>query len=97
MIECRATVLQFSTPMKEIEAAVRDGRFHYNGDRVLTWMFSNVTCHQDAKENIYPRKERAENKIDGVVALIMAMNRAMAAGDEYDLNAFLDRDVCLRF
>lgn len=97
MIECRATVLQFSTPMKEIEAAVRDGRFHYNGDRVLTWMFSNVTCHQDAKENIFPRKERVENKIDGVVALIMAMNRAMAAGEEYDLNAFLDRDVCLRF
>ena len=83
--------------MKEIEAAVRDGRFHYNGDRVLTWMFSNVTCHQDAKENIFPRKERVENKIDGVVALIMAMNRAMAAGEEYDLNAFLDRDVCLRF
>lgn len=97
MIECRATVLQFSSPMKEIEAAVRDGRFHYNGDRVLTWMFSNVTCHQDTKENIYPRKERAENKIDGVVALIMAMNRAMAAGEEYNLSEFLDRDVCLRF
>lgn len=97
MIECRATVLQFSSPMKEIEAAVRDGRFHYNGDRVLTWMFSNVTCHQDAKDNIFPRKERVENKIDGVVALIMAMNRAMAIEEEYDLNEFLERDVCLRF
>lgn len=97
MIECRATVLQFSAPMKEVEAAIRDGRFHYNGDRVLTWMFSNVTCHQDAKENIYPRKERPENKIDGVVALIMAMSRAMTAGDEYNLSEFLERDVCLRF
>ena len=97
MIECRATVMQFSAPMKEVEAAVRDGRFHYNGDRVLTWMFSNVTCHQDAKENIYPRKERPENKIDGVVALIMAMSRAMLSGEEYNLSEFLDRDICLRF
>lgn len=97
MIECRATVLQFSAPMKEIEAAVKDGRFHYNGDRVLTWMFSNVTCHQDAKDNIYPRKERVENKIDGVVALIMAMNRAMVDDEVYDLDEFLERDVVLRF
>jgi phage terminase large subunit-like protein len=32
----------------------------------------------DAKDNIYPRKERPENKIDGPVALIMAVGRAMA-------------------
>ena len=34
-------------------------------------------CHIDAKENIYPRKEKPENKIDGIVALIMAMNQAI--------------------
>jgi phage terminase large subunit-like protein len=43
----------------------------------MTWMVSNVVCHVDAKENIYPRKERPENKIDGVVALICALGRAM--------------------
>ena len=40
-------------------------------------MVSNVVCHRDAKDNIYPRKERYENKIDGVVAAIMALARAM--------------------
>lgn len=72
-LEYRNTVSNFSAPMKEIDALVRAGRFHYDGDPVLTWMVSNVVCHMDAKENIYPRKERPENKIDGVVALIMAM------------------------
>ena len=44
---------------------------------VLAWMMSNVVCHMDVKENIYPRKEQAANKIDGAVALIMALSRAM--------------------
>jgi phage terminase large subunit-like protein len=40
-------------------------------------MASNVVARLDAKDNIYPRKERPENKIDGIVALIMALSRAM--------------------
>ena len=47
----------------------------------MAWMVSNVVAHLDAKDNIYPRKERAENKIDGVVALIMALSRAIKPGD----------------
>lgn len=78
MVELRPTVLNFSEPMKELEKLVLSGRFHHDGDPVLTWMVSNVVCHTDAKDNIYPRKERPENKIDGVVALIMALNRALA-------------------
>lgn len=75
--EYRQTVQNMSGPMKELEALVLQGRFHHDGCPVLTWMVSNVVCHVDAKENIYPRKERPENKIDGVVALIMALGRAM--------------------
>jgi phage terminase large subunit-like protein len=41
-------------------------------------MMSNVVCHRDQKDNIYPRKERPENKIDGVVALLIAVNRYLA-------------------
>ena len=78
MVEMRPTVLNFSEPMKQLEALVLQGRLHHNGDPVLTWMMSNVVAHMDAKDNIYPRKERPENKIDGVVALIMAIGRALA-------------------
>jgi phage terminase large subunit-like protein len=78
MVEMRPTVLNFSEPMKQLEALVLKKRLRHNGDPVLAWMVSNVVCHLDAKDNIYPRKERPENKIDGVVALIMALGRAMA-------------------
>lgn len=76
MIETRATVQNFSEPMKLLEAAIYSGEFHYDGCPLLTWMFSNVVAHYDKKENIYPNKTRNENKIDGVVALIMSMNAA---------------------
>ncbi len=78
MVEIRPTVPNFSAPMKQIETLVLSGRWHYDGDPIMEWMFSNVVAFTDAKDNIYPRKERPENKIDIVVALIMAMARAMA-------------------
>jgi len=78
MVEYRNTVANFSAPMKELDALVRSGRLHHDGDPVLEWMVSNVVCHLDAKDNIYPRKETAANKIDGVVAAITALGRAIA-------------------
>lgn len=80
MVELRPTVANFSEPMKSLEALVLSGRFHFDGDPVLTWMVSNVVCHRDAKDNVYPRKERPDAKIDGVVALLMALSRAMIGG-----------------
>ncbi len=81
MVEMRPTVLNFSEPMKQLEALVLQRRLVHNGDPILSWMISNVVCHRDAKDNIYPRKEREENKIDGVVALIMALGRMMTQTD----------------
>jgi len=77
MIEVRPTVLNFSEPMKTLEALVLQGKLIHDGDPVLGWMASNVVAHLDAKDNIYPRKERPENKIDGIVALIMGLSRVM--------------------
>jgi len=77
MIEVRPTVLNFSEPMKTLEALVLQHKLIHDGDPVLGWMASNVVAHLDAKDNIYPRKERPENKIDGIVALIMALARAL--------------------
>jgi phage terminase large subunit-like protein len=75
MVELRQIVQHFSPAMKEIDALVRSGRYRHTGCPVMTWCVSNVVCHTDAKDNIYPRKERPENKIDGVVAEIMAVSR----------------------
>jgi phage terminase large subunit-like protein len=77
VVEVRQTVANFSAPMKELQALIMSQRFHHDGDPVMTWMMSNVVCHRDAKDNIYPRKERDENKIDGPIAAIMALARLM--------------------
>lgn len=84
MVEIRPTVLNFSEPMKELEKLVLQGRFHHDGDPVLSWMISNVVCHMDAKDNIYPRKEKNENKIDGVIALLMCLSRELVDPLEND-------------
>ena len=76
MVEYRNTVQKISEPMKTLEALVQDGRIEHNGDPVMRWMMGNVVAKLDAKDNIFPRKERYENKIDGVVALIMAVGLA---------------------
>lgn len=89
MVECRPTVLTFSEPMKLLEAAVTAGNFEYDGDPVYTWMMGNVVAKLDAKDNIYPNKDRPENKIDGVVATLMAMNRMVAQPKTPDFTAGL--------
>lgn len=97
MVEVRPTVLNFSEPMKQLEALILQKRLHHNGDPVMGWMMSNVVAHMDAKDNIYPRKERPENKIDGVVALIMALSRAIQLNEEPgDLDGFLGAPLNLK-
>lgn len=78
MVEYRQTVQNMSEPMKMLEALVLQRKLTHNANPMMTWMISNVVCHRDAKDNIYPRKERDENKIDGPVAAIMALGRFVA-------------------
>ena len=75
MIEVGQTVKNFSEPMKELEAMILRKEIVFSMDPVLTWMFGNVTARMDLKQNIFPNKEREENKIDGVISLIMCVNR----------------------
>lgn len=82
MVEYGATVKNFSQPMKELEALVLSGALRHDGNPVLTWEMSNVVAHTDRKDNIFPNKERAENKIDGPVAVIMALAREMVHREE---------------
>jgi len=65
-----------SEPMKEIEALVKEKKIMHDGNPVTSWMVANI-CVKNYKDNISPFKESDENKIDGGVALITAMSRAM--------------------
>jgi phage terminase large subunit-like protein len=85
MEECRMGVQNLSEPMKTSEALILAGRLHHSGDPCLTWQVGNVVGVEDAKKNIYPRKEKPENKIDAAVAMIMALRVALfAEGKTHD-------------
>jgi len=77
VIEFRSNTQNFSAPTRELEAAIRSARIRHDGNGPLAWCIGNVVGHTDARDNVYPRKARPENKIDAAVALIMAIGRAM--------------------
>jgi phage terminase large subunit-like protein len=77
VVEYRQNVANFSEPTKTLAALILDGRIHHNGDPALAWMMSNVVGHYDAKDNVYPRKEKPQDKIDGAIGLIMALGRIL--------------------
>jgi phage terminase large subunit-like protein len=77
-IEVPQRTQHLSEPMKWVQAMIADGRIHHTGDPVLSWALGNVTAQEDRNGNVFPRKERAERKIDPAVALIMAMGRALS-------------------
>lgn len=63
----------------QVENLVLEGRLKFDGNPVLTWMVSNLVVKiSKFNELRTPTKERAENKIDGVLAMLMALGRAMA-------------------
>ena len=96
MVEVRQTVQNISEPMKELEALVLQKKLAHGDCPILTWMASNVVAKLDVKDNIYPNKERPENKIDGIVGLIMALSRAIAGGEtSMDIDSFLMNPVVL--
>ncbi len=69
-----------SAPMKELEAAIESGRFHHDGNPIMTWCISNVIGKNlpGNDDVVRPIKQGNDNKIDGAVALIMAIGRAIA-------------------
>lgn len=77
VIEYRQTVQNMSEPMKQLDALIRAGKYHHDGNPVSAWCLSNVVAKTDAKDNVYPRKSRDENKIDGAIAKIMNLGRAI--------------------
>ncbi|MDT3718447.1 terminase large subunit [Pseudomonas oryzihabitans] len=82
-----------SDPMKELEAAIESGRFHHDGNPIMTWCIANVIGKTVPGNDdiVRPIKQGNDNKIDGAVALIMAVGRAMpAAAEPRSIDSFLD-------
>lgn len=71
-----------SPPSKELYKLLMEGSIIHGGNPVLKWMAQNVVMRQDPAGNIKPDKERSVEKIDGIVALIMGLDRCIRNGGE---------------
>ena len=88
------TVKTFSPAMRELEAALKSGRFQHDGNPILGWMVGNVVSNEDANRNVFPRKHTNAKKIDGAVALLMGISRAMVlAGVDNNDDDFYDNPI----
>ncbi len=84
LIERNLPITQFNQgtvtmngPCKEIERAILERQFHAGGDPILRWNFCNVRAEPDSGGNIKFAKNKSVGKIDGCVAVAMAIGRAL--------------------
>jgi len=77
MVEFRQGFLSMNEPTKELLRLIKGKQIRHGGNPVLRWMASNLAVRRDASDNLKPDKENSGDKIDGIVALVMALGRAV--------------------
>jgi phage terminase large subunit-like protein len=82
MVEMRQGPKTFNEPMKDLLVKIMSGQIRHGGHPVLRWNADNMVARKDANGNMAPDKEKATEKIDGMVALFMAWGRAMLRGGQ---------------
>lgn len=82
-----------SPASKEFEKLVLSGDMKHRGDPVLSWMVANTVIEQDPAGNIKPSKSKSSEKIDGVVATIMATDRALRAREVDESSIYEQRGI----
>ena len=70
-----------SAPTKEVEKLILGEQIIHNSNPVMNWMLSNIAIQEDPAGNLKPNKAKSKDKIDGVVALIMALGEMMIGED----------------
>lgn len=77
MVQMGQGFASMSAPMKEFEKLTLSRRLQHGNNPILTWNASNVVALEDPAGNIKPDKAKSRQKIDGIVAAIMALDGAM--------------------
>ena len=70
-----------ASPTKELLRLVLNGLLAHGGHPVLRWMADNLVVRQDAAGNVKPDKAKSREKIDGIVAGVMGLDRAIRHTD----------------
>jgi len=86
-----------SAPVKNLEILIRSGNLDHGGNELLRWMCSNIQIKKDPAENLKFDKAKSSDKIDGMVALAMAMGQYMIdRADEKDEDTIYgERDILI--
>lgn len=77
MVECRQGYKTLSEPSKDAMAKVASLKVEHMHHPVMRWCASNAVVTMDAAGNIKPDKEKAKDRIDGIVAWVMARSRSI--------------------
>lgn len=87
LVEIRQAPMFFTQPLIHVENLVLEKKLHFDGNPVFTWMVSNVEVQTSKFSGLkHPTKSRDENKIDGPVALFMALGRAMVGPEKAEVS-----------
>ena len=76
--------VSMTPPIREMEVMVKQKKLHHGGHTMLRWMASNIQIKLDEAFNIKFNKARSQDKIDGMVALAMAVGEWMTCNREGD-------------
>jgi len=87
MVQFRQGDVSMNTPTKELLRLVLTGDFVHLANPALRWMADNLVVREGPTGLLKPDKERSTEKIDGIVALIMALGRAQAHAPAEDFDA----------
>ena len=82
-----------SPPTKELMKLVLEERIAHGGHPVLRWMMDNIYIRTDPVGNIKPDKEKSTEKIDGAVATVMALDRAIRCGNDTSESVYDSRGL----
>lgn len=82
-----------SPPTKELMKLTLEQRIAHGGHPVLRWNMDNIFVRTDPAGNIKPDKEKSTEKIDGAVAMIMALDRAIRCGNDTSESVYSSRGI----
>ena len=82
-----------SPPTKELMKLTLEEKIAHGGHPVLRWNMDNIFVRTDPAGNIKADKEKSTEKIDGVIATIMALDRAIRCGNTNSASVYDDRGI----
>lgn len=82
-----------SPPTKELMKLVLEQKIAHGGHPVLRWNMDNIYIRTDPAGNIKADKEKSTEKIDGAVATIMALDRAIRCGNDHGASVYDERGL----